>query len=384
VRFILTVIVVLTAYIISSLFIRSVEIKIIVLVYILYAFPSALLLVWFFSGKQILEVTSAGRISGSLVYLILVIVLVKTPDDIINTPVAWFIGGSANTFFIWYVYKRYGNNIKIRITRYKNSIRLLKESSPLGLASLLSQVAIMFPAIYLGIVAGTSDVGIYSAAFRLISLFLIFDRVFSAVFFPKIVNAISQMPERLDEIFNRTLKIISLLALIVSIPMIIAGEIMIGIIFGAQFSGSVLIFQMLTGFFAFTLINSVLSYTLIAINREGIYILALTIGVLTFLAAVVLLYAEYMTVGIAAALIIYEVVQTIIMVIKFSETSSVAFWRSIVLPAFVSLLVILALVNLDFHIALKLIIAVFAGIPLVAFAGGFKLEDIKYIKRLMI
>jgi O-antigen/teichoic acid export membrane protein len=242
----------------------------------------------------------------------------------------------------------------------------------------------MFPAIYLGIVAGTSDVGIYSAAFRLISLFLIFDRVFSAVFFPKIVNAISQMPERLDEIFNRTLKIISLLALIVSIPMIIAGEIMIGIIFGAQFSGSVLIFQMLTGFFAFTLINSVLSYTLIAVNKEGIYILALTISVLTFLAAVVLLNAEYMTVGIAAALIIYEVVQTIIMVIKFSETSSVAFWRSIVLPAFVSLLVILALVNLDFHIALKLIIAVFAGIPLVAFAGGFKLEDIKYIKRLMI
>jgi O-antigen/teichoic acid export membrane protein len=383
-RLLLTLVVVLLTYIVVSFYITSEEIKLIVLVYILYSFPSAVLLDWFFSGKQKLEITSAGRISGSLIYLILVVVLVKTSGDIINTAIAWVIGGTVNSLFIWYLYSRYGNKIKVRVKRYKKSLKLLKDSSPLGLASLLSQVAIMFPAIYLGIASTTSEVGIYSAAFRLISLFLIFDRVFSAIFFPKIVNAISLAPERLEDIFNRILKIISLLALTVSIPMIIAGEIMIDIIFGDQFSGSVLVFQLLTGFFVFTLINSVLSYTLIAINKEGTYILALTISVLTFVAAVLIFYPEFFTPGIAIALIVYEVVQTIVMVIKFRQTAFITYWTSIIIPVFVSLFLVTALINLEVHISIKILIAFFGGIPLVAFAGRLKIEDIKYIKRLMI
>lgn len=384
IRFFLTVIVVFAAYLISFFFITSDEIRLIVLAYILYAFPFALLLDWFFSGKQKMEITSAGRIIASLVYLILVIVFVNTPDDLINTAAAWVMGGVANALFIWYLFRRYNYKIKVKLSRYKKSFSLLKEALPLGLASLLSQLAIMFPAIYLGIVSTTSDVGIYSAAYRLIGLFLIFDRVFVTVFFPKMVNTITQIPERMEELFNRTLKIISVFALIISVPMVVGGGAMINFIFGEEFGDSILIFQILVGFFVFTLTNSVFSYTLIAINREKAYIFALTVSLVTFISLVIILYSTYLTLGIAIALIVYEIVQITVMIIKFKETASVTYWTSIVVPAIITLVIIVVILNINIHFLLKILISLCAGIPLVSFAGRLKLEDIKYIKRLMI
>jgi len=384
VRLILTTIVIVLAYFLSYFFISSEEIRLIVLIYILYGFPSAVLLDWFFTGKQRMEITSAGRVVNSVVYLIFVFLLVKSSDDIVNTAVAWVIAGMANSIFIWIIFKKYKYKIIFKLKRLKTSFSLLKQSFPIGFASLLSQAVIMFPAIYLGFAAGTSEAGIYSAAYRLITLFLIFDRVFATVFFPKIVNAISQAPGRLEEIFNRILKIISLLALAVSVPMIVAGDFMIHFVFGEAFKESILVFQLLTGFFAFTLINSVLSYTLIATNREGIYIFSLTISVVTFIAAILFFYNEFLTPGIAIALLIYEIVQASIMIFRFRKAIHIKYLTSIITPVLVSLIIIFLLVSFDVHFIIKTSAAIIVGTPLIALASGLTIEDIKYIKRLMI
>lgn len=383
-RIFLTLIVVSLTFVVSNFFITSDEIRLIVIVYILFAFPSAFLLDWFFSGIQKLEITSAGRITGSLVYFIMAVILVKTSEDIIYTAVAWVIGGVANTIFIWFFYKKYGYKVKIRFDSYKKSFKLLKESSPLGLASFLSQAAIMFPAIYLGIVSSTSEAGIYSAAYKFIALLLIFDRVFVTIFFPKIVNAISHTPARLEEIFNRAFKIISVLVLTISIPIVLTGDLLINLVFGMQFQESVILFQVLIAFFVFTLINSVFSYTLIAVNREGAYLFALTVSVFAFIISTIIFYSQFFTLGIVFALIIYEIIQTLIMIIKIKETISLNYLRSLVSPMLVSVIILSALLNIEIHLIYKILIALFFGIPMVAYSGGLKTEDIKYIKRLLI
>jgi hypothetical protein len=88
--------------------------------------------------------------------------------------------------------------------------------------------------------------------------------------------------------------------------------------------------------------------------------------------------------GIVFALIIYEIVQTLVMIIKFKETISINYQTALILPLLTALIILFVLLNIEIHFAIKIIIAVCLGIPLVAIAGRLNTEDIKYVKRLMI
>jgi O-antigen/teichoic acid export membrane protein len=383
-RFIITSLAFLAVLLILNLFNIPQELRLVIIIFILYAFPYALLLEWYFLGLQKMGITSAGRIIGSIFYFVFIVILVKTPGGTVNTAIAWVIGGAANAVFIWFYFRREGKNIKIEIKRLKKSLSLLKEAFPLGLAGFISQAVIMFPALYIGFVSSTSDVGIYSAAYKLIALLLIFDRVFSAVFFPKIVQAVARTPDRLDEIFNMIIKIIVMLGLAIAIPIIVSSNLLIDLIYGGTFQDSVILFQVLVAFFVMTLINSVLSYTLIAIDRERAYTLALLWSMIAFIIGVLLLYSNFSTLGIIFALILYEIIQMGVMVRKIKENLFINFLSSIVLPIITTFVFIIVLVNLNLIIVFKILLGIITGIPLIAISGGLTFKEIKYIKRLLI
>ena len=139
-----------------------------IIIYGLFLFPTAVLLDWFFQGKHQMGVISVGRFVQMAVYLIIVLCFVHNLSDLQMTAWAWVIGGCANAILLFWIYLLRGNHISFA-QAHKDIVNLWKSAFPLGLASAISQVVLQFPVIYLAWFATRADVGIFSAAFKMMT-----------------------------------------------------------------------------------------------------------------------------------------------------------------------------------------------------------------------
>ena len=383
-RFFLSLTILVLSFLIVYFFFTSGETENIVLIYLLYLIPFAFLLEWFFQGIQKMGIITVGRIIGMSVYLIFLIIFVRSEKDTILTAVGWIIGGAVNSIILWFFFKRAGYSAKIKFKKF-NFIPVVKESVSLSLASIIAGLAVSFPIIYLGLVTTTSNVGIYSAAFKIIVLFLTFDRVFNALFFPKVINCINNYPEKLEEIFNSILKIIVAFSLSVGLIEIIGGRFIITLVFGKLFVDSIIIFQLLTGYFTFTLINSVFSFTLIGMNKENIYTIGLTIGAVIFVLFSIVLYSYFSVPGVAFALALFEITTLIYMSAKLKGIIKIRLSRNLFIPlagTYIILLPILLFIKIA--VIFKLILILVFCIPLIFILAGFNIEELKFLKRILL
>ncbi len=377
-RFFLSLIILILSFFIISVFISSGETKNIVLIYMLYLIPFAFLLEWFFQGIQKMGVITVGRVLGMVAYLAFLILFVKSEKDTLLTAAGWIIGGTVNSIILWLIFNKSGNKAKIKFHKF-NFIPVVKESISLSLASIIAGLAVSFPVIYLGLVTTNSNIGIYSAAFKIIILFLTFDRVFNALFFPKIINCINNYPEKLEGIFNSILKIIVAFSLSVGLIEIVGGKFIITLIFGKLFADSIIIFQLLTGYFTFTLINSVFSFTIIGMNKENIYTVALSIGAAVFVILSIVFYNYLSVTGVALALAFFEITALFYMASKLKQHINIKILRNLFIPITGTYIIILpVLLFIKISLLLKLILVLVVCIPLILLLAGFNMEELNF------
>ncbi len=383
-RLLLSTIVYLIAVFMVALFINSKETGEIILIYLLFLFPSALLLDWFFQGRNQMHAIAIGRFVAMLSYLIFVLIFVRNTNDTILTAWGWMIGGVANALFLWLVFKQ--NNYQLQF-QWKNwKIRsLLNRSLPLGLSSLISQVVIQFPFIYLGWLATKSEVGLYGAAFRLNVLLLIFDRVFYTVFYPVISRCAQQTPDRLNEMVNRVLKIIVVAALSIGMLAFFSANFLITIVFGDDYLNAVPLFQILVGYFALTLTNSVIGFTLVGMSYEKAFTRSFVWGMVAFFIGIFLLPSLLDTAGVVSALILYQLIALISMAMTLKKKIAVNLSRYFLIPFLGTLLVILpGLLYLEWQWPFKLLLIIFVILPLLIIISGINFDDFQYIKKRFI
>ena len=381
-RFFLSIFILIISFLVVFFFVKPVETRNIVLVYMFYLIPFAFLLEWFFQGIQRMGVITIGRIIGMASYLAFLILFVKSRQDTLLTAAGWIIGGAVNSVILWLFFNKSGNKAKIK---YRNfNFTVLKESISLSLASIIAGLAVLFPVIFLGIVSTNSNIGIYSAAFKILILFLTFDRVFNALFFPKIINCINNFPEKLEEIFNSILKIIVVFSLSVGLLEIVGGRFIITFVFGKSFVDSVLIFQILTGYFTFTLINSVFSFTLIGMNKENIYTIALSIGAAVFIILSLILYNYLSVPGVALSLPFFEIAVLSYMASKLKHLVKIRIFRNLFIPVTGTYIVILpVLLFIKISLLIKLLLVLIVCIPVIIVLTGFNTGELKFLKRVL-
>ena len=383
-RFYLSVTILIISYLLISVFITSRDTKNIVFIYMLYIIPFAFLLEWFFQGIQKMGAITIGRIIGMASYLLFLIIFVKSEEDTLQTAAGWVVGGIVNSVVLWLIFKRSGYKTKIKFSNF-DFIPVVKESISLSLASIIAGLAVSFPVIYLGIVTTNSNIGIYSAAFKIIVLFLTFDRVFNALFFPKIINCISNYPEKLEDIFNSILKIIVAFSLSIGLIEIVGGKFIITLVFGKLFADSIIIFQLLTGYFTFTLINSVFSFTIIGMNKENIYTIALSIGAVIFVVSSVILYNYLSVQGVALALAFFEITALIYMALSLKQHIKIRIIRNLFVPVAGTYMIILpVLLFIKISLLVKLFLVLIVCLPLIILLTGISTEEVKFIKRVLL
>jgi len=365
-------------------FVASQEVFHITRVYLLGVFPAALLLEWFFHGKRKLGIIAGGKIISMFFYLVIVLLFVKNNKDIIWVAWAWIIGIAANCAFLWFIFKQ--KKYTVSFQRDKLKVRsLLLEAFPLGVAIIIAQITTQFPPIYLGLVATKSDVGFFTAAFKVILFLLILDRVFYSVFFPNISRCFNNFPDKLEAHVNAVLKITTVSVLMIGLYAVVSGHYIIHFIFGSSFMHAVPIFQVLVGYFVLNLINSVFTFTLIGMEKEKIYTRSLVNGMVVFF-IVTFIVTEFMgTIGVACGLIAYQLTSLIIMAAALKRHILLNYIRSIILPVTGTILLSVPLLLFaDLVFFVKIIIITLIGFPYIIWLGGIGKDELYYLKRKFI
>jgi O-antigen/teichoic acid export membrane protein len=285
---------------------------------------------------------------------------------------------------LWMVFIRRKNGMKFRWD-LQESRRLLITALPLGIAMIISQVVLQFPAIYLGIVDTASEVGIYSAAFKLTVVILIFDRVFYAIFFPTISYYFQNRRDKLDFVFKNVLKFVTALALFVGLCAILSADMLIKSIYSTNFVEAVPVFQLMVGYFIFTLISSVFAFTLIGMKLEKIYTRSLIAGMLVFFAGILVLGNVFGAAGAAGSIVFYILVSLIIMIAGLKPHISMDLVRTLVLPIAATLLIFLPILEyIHLPLVIKLVIAAGICLPAISWLCGIGINEINYLKRVLI
>ncbi len=359
------------------------EMFLILTAYLIYLIPSVFLIEWFFQGREQMLAISAGRILGIAVYLGFIYMFVASREQILYTPAGYVLGAGVNALFLTVLYLISGQRFRFRFS-FRQIKTLWFQSVPISLSSSLTQFSLQLPPVLLAVLSSFESVGIYSVAFRLISIVLVFDRLLSFLFFPAVCRWI-QCRADLKEYLKRSVRIIIAFSFLFATAILAFAGMIVELTFGNAYRDSVLVFEILTGYACLTFINSILSYSLIALKKENAYLRSLIWGTAGFIICLVSLSSWMEEAAPAIGLVLFDYICLLIM--NRHLKTWIGMNTSLVITVLFGLtfLVIRPLLAFfDFSVYLNFVIAFIALIPFIKILTGFRISDFMYLKKITI
>jgi O-antigen/teichoic acid export membrane protein len=210
---------------------------------------------------------------------------------------------------------------------------VLRENLPVGVALLLAQVVSNFPPLVVGYFLDMHDVGIYSAALKLMFLLLLADRLFSALFLPVVARYVATRETEVPFLMTVSLKVlvIGLLPLI-ALAFALARPAVV-LVFGPGYENAAPLFRIMTGFVGLTVLNSLYVCALIGSRREQAYSRAMMFGTAILAGAALVLTPIFGTTGASVALLVGEGATLGMMARRAREVAALPPLRTIIRPA---------------------------------------------------
>lgn len=275
-------------------------------------FPLAFSVDWFFQGKERMGIIGLSRLISASIYLLLIFAFVRSSKDILWVAIASVTGDLLATCFLSRYYRKnfQSEAFKFSISEWKS---LIKKSFSLGVGSIFGSFSVNLPPIILGIILSNSDVGIYSAASKLVFFLLMFDRVIATLLLPASSRLYAISDEALELALNKALKWIVIIALPICLGGVILGGKIMLIVFGTQYTQAVDIFRILIWYLLFTMLHTVYASGLIAIGKEKIFGTVMFISLIIHVISIVICTKYFGVAGVAVAMVVSELATFVIM-----------------------------------------------------------------------
>ncbi len=364
------------------LFKGSIQTKHIIMLYLITAIPFSFQLEYVFQGRQEMFVVGLSRFIQALVYLVAVYGLLRFMD-ILGVPLAFVFSYAASSLILFSMYLKKYKRIKINLAFSRwNSI--IKASIPVGLATVLNQITLNLPAIILGIFTTNIDVGAYSAAYKIILMLLIIERVFHYVFFPVLTRQYKENPAQLRSSFTLLTKVMAVITSLVLVICFIFTRSIIVLVFGAGYEQSVAVFQILLLYFLLSPLNSIYGYGLVAIDQEKKFMQVITLSSIVSSVLMLLLVQFMKSQGAALALVIGEFLSIMLMTRELMRYQKFSIWtclRGPILALLLSGVVILLLSSLPLIHMFVIVLLIFSLILVITahFDKGDRLKLMQHL-----
>lgn len=367
-----------------ALFVEQVGTRLVIILYALSLFPYALLIDWFFQGKEEFPLVSGSRVLNYILYGVGAVILVRSQGDVWLTPVAFLAGNAGGAMLLILMYRRQYGNVKLlwQPVLWRD---ILRQNLPVGLAMFLSQSVSNLPPLVIGFILGTREVGMYSAAMKFIFLLLLIDRLFNALFLPAVTRYFTTRAEEVPFLLSVTVKLVLFLILPVLVIAVVVSPDAIALVFGPGYDEASPLLKVLMGYVLLTLLNSVFVCTLIGAGLERRFSRAITIGTVILAASVVGLTSVFGAIGGAAGVLIGEASTLAIMIVEVARVTHLPSLNGILrllIAAAAMAGTIALLADVDRPLAIVASIMVF--VLVVAVAGGIRKEEFRYLRERVV
>lgn len=272
--------------------------------------PQIFFVDWFFQGKETLGIVSVARGLQALVYLIVVLIFVRTINDIMWVAIGSIAGEFISSILLFLRFRVKYPVVQIRI---KPSFQLLKQSIPLGIGIILTTLVINFPPLALGIFTTTSDVGTYSAASKLVYFLLMGDRILVLLLLPASARKYTDSPETFKLMLTDAMRWIIIISLPVAVGGILIASNLIAILYGVEYSSSIAVFQVFIWYFFITMLHTVYSAGLIGVGGDKSYGKIMLVTALVYFVSVTTGTYYFGAIGAAFGVVISECISVLLM-----------------------------------------------------------------------
>jgi O-antigen/teichoic acid export membrane protein len=276
--------------------------------YGLYIFPFVFYLGWVFCGIERMEYIGIAAVLSRLAFLATVVVLIKDPGNVIFVPYLWFTAAVVESLFLIFSYPKFGSiKFNVHLPEWK---LFIKDSAWIGISIILLQIYSNFNMVMLGFMKTNHEVGLYSAASKIILFIVAIGAFYNNSIFPLISRYTRDSKLKLKSFIHKNISIIGVGGVVLWILLFMFARQIIVLAYGDGYQGSVLAFQILSLTIVIGIIRLICISVLIASNkiRESLWGVGIGCGINVTLSF--LLIPRYGIVGAAIATVIGEIIIT--------------------------------------------------------------------------
>jgi O-antigen/teichoic acid export membrane protein len=253
---------------------------------------------FFFRGTKDMLAVSYSRITQSCSYMALVFLLVSSEENLIRIPIIFVV---SNLLALLPLNMRILREFPLRSFRIDRSTNkeLGRHIFRVGAAAILVQIYISFDTILLGYMRSPQEVGVYTAAYKIITVLTIIPGLIFQAFLPELSTPSSEERSRMTMMRYQMILILSG-ALVGIVGMMLARFMLVGI-FGESFESGIAAFQILLFTTMIIYFNVALANPLLAWGREKEYLLIVGAGACINIVLNISLIPRYGIIGAALA-----------------------------------------------------------------------------------
>lgn len=246
------------------------RLKTLILIYSLTLVPYAINLEFVFQGWRAMKSIAAARLLQHALYLGIVVLALRQWSDLRVVPTALVLSNACAAVLLLLFFRRRRHGLAPTATTWRLTA-VMAGALPIGLATIAYHLALNLPPLVLGAVRSPADVGLFSAAFRVITFLLIIERVFYYVFFPVLATRARQHPGTMPDAFTALAHLILLLVLPIACGVALLAPRFLYLIYGGEYAAGAWSLRILAGYFLIAPFNTLFGYGLVAMDRERIF-----------------------------------------------------------------------------------------------------------------
>jgi len=306
-RVILGIAIALAAWLIARAVLEEQRTADVIGLYALCLIPMALLLDWWFQGKEDFWALGGSRVVQFLVYAIAVVLMVRSPEDLEAAPKAFFFGALGGALILLLLYGVRSKSIPfhLRPALWKT---ILQQNLPVGGAVLAAQAATSLPPIVVAAGLGTVQAAEYGAAMRLVFMILFIDRLIHALLLPAISRQLARDRQRARLTATVVLKSQIVFLVPMGLAVMLLGRWIVTLLYGPSYVAAAPIVQILTSYVLLTIMNTVFVCVVVGSGQEREYSRIMTVGSTLMAALILLLTLTAGGVGAALGVVVGEAV----------------------------------------------------------------------------
>lgn len=350
--------------------------KLISLIQSLFIISAILDINWFFFGIEEFKKTITRNTIVKLLNLILILVLVKSKNDLWKYTLIMSGTTCLGQIILWKFIKGKISIVKIKV---KDIIKHIKPNIILFIPVISVSLYKMMDKVMLGSLSGVTEVGFYENAEKIVNVPMTFITALGTVMLPRMSNIVSKGNiEKLNSYIEKSISFVMFLAYAMCFGLVSVGEIFSPLYFGNEFikSGSLIMLLAFTlPFLAFA--NVLRTQYLIPREKDKIYIISVSMGAVINLIINIILIPKFASIGACIGTIIAEATVMIYQSISLKKELPIGNYIKKIIPflfkGILMLIIIYPFKYLSINRVYILIIEVVFGMII------YGLSNIKYI-----